>query len=78
MRSPEKEKELTTLPNVKCFALDVTKTGTMKNAIKQALEAFSSIDVVLNNAGYSIIGPFENTPVENIEQQFNTNLFRLK
>jgi NADP-dependent 3-hydroxy acid dehydrogenase YdfG len=33
MRSPEKEKELNQLPNVALFALDVTDTSSISNAI---------------------------------------------
>jgi short-subunit dehydrogenase len=77
MRNPEKEKELTALANVKCIALDVHQPVSIKKAIEETLRAFGSIDVVLNNAGFSLIGPFETTPVADIERQFGTNLFGL-
>jgi short-subunit dehydrogenase len=77
MRSPQKEKELSALTNVKCFALDVTKPESIKKAVVQAIAAFGRIDVVLNNAGYSLIGPFETTTVDDIKRQYNTNVFGL-
>jgi short-subunit dehydrogenase len=77
MRSPQKEKELTGLRNVKCFALDVTKPDTIKKAVARAVKSFGRIDVVLNNAGYSLIGPFETTTVGDIRRQYETNIFGL-
>jgi short-subunit dehydrogenase len=77
MRSLQKEKELTGLRDVKCFALDVTKPETIKKAVAQAVQSFGRIDVVLNNAGYSLLGPFETTPVEDIRRQYETNVFGL-
>ena len=75
MRSPEKENELASYVNIKCIALDVTKPASIKSAISKAVETFGAIDVVLNNAGYSLIGPFETASLEDVERQFNTNVF---
>ncbi len=77
MRSPQKESELTGLSGVQCFALDVTRPQTIKTAFAEAIKAFGRIDVVLNNAGFSLIGPFETTPAVEIERQYNTNVFGL-
>jgi len=77
MRSPQKETELAGLANVKCFALDVTKPESIKKAVAAAVKAFGTIDVVLNNAGYSLIGPFETTSLDDIKRQYNTNVFGL-
>ena len=77
MRSPQKETELVALTNIKCFALDVTKPETIKSAVAQAIKAFAKIDVVLNNAGYSLIGPFETTSLADIKRQYDTNVFGL-
>jgi short-subunit dehydrogenase len=77
MRSPKQETELSTLPGVQCFELDVTRPQTIKAAVSQAIKAFGAIDVVLNNAGFSLIGPFETTPPAEIERQYDTNVFGL-
>ncbi|MBN1799822.1 MAG: SDR family oxidoreductase [Spirochaetales bacterium] len=77
MRSPQREKELAVLDNVKCFKLDVTKPESIKKAFDLAVKAFGKIDVVLNNAGYSLIGPFETTTVDDIKRQYDTNVFGL-
>ena len=33
------------------------------------------IDIVVNNAGYALIGPFEENSIEEIKAQFETNFF---
>lgn len=75
MRRPENETELNTLDNVKLYALDVTKPDSVKTAIAQTIEDFGGIDVVINNAGYGLGGPFETATEEQIQRQFDTNLF---
>ena len=75
MRKPEQEKELTLLENVICLKLDVTRPETIQKSIGQAIERFGHIDAVVNNAGYGLFGPFESTTREQVERQFNTNVF---
>lgn len=55
--------------------LDVTNTEDAKNAISQAVEQFRRIDVLVNNAGYALVGAIEESSDEQIRQQFETNLF---
>ncbi len=47
MRSPEEEKELKELPNLKLYTLDVTKKEHLKNIISEVEKDFSSIDVLI-------------------------------
>jgi NADP-dependent 3-hydroxy acid dehydrogenase YdfG len=55
--------------------LDVTNTEDVKNAISEAVKEFGRIDVLVNNAGYALVGAIEETSNEQIKQQFDTNLF---
>lgn len=55
--------------------LDVTKKETIDAAIKAALDRFGRIDVLLNNAGYGIIGAVEETPEDEMRAQLETNFF---
>ncbi|PSB25309.1 SDR family oxidoreductase [Stenomitos frigidus] len=77
MRSPEKAGALAALENVCCLRLDVTDSESIQQAIAQALQQFGSIDVLVNNAGYGLIGAFEACSIEQIERQFGTNVFGL-
>ncbi|MBJ2126031.1 SDR family oxidoreductase [Flavobacterium sp. IB48] len=74
MRNPEKETELNQLENVIVLPLDVTNPEQIDSTIKSVLEKYS-IDVVLNNAGYGLIGVLESLENHQIERQIVTNLF---
>ncbi|HMJ71342.1 MAG TPA: SDR family oxidoreductase [Cyclobacteriaceae bacterium] len=75
MRNPENETELTELENLKCIRLDVQDEESIAKAIDEAMIAFGNIDVVVNNAGYGTIGPFEAASNEQIYRLFDTNVF---
>lgn len=57
------------------IALDVTDSNQVKNAIAEGVAAFGRIDVVVNNAGYGLVGAFEELASEQITDNFNTNFF---
>ncbi len=77
MRAPEKETILNHLPNVVCVPLDVTKESSIEAGIKAGMHAFGKIDVVVNNAGYGAVGAFELASGEQIQKQFDVNVFGL-
>jgi NAD(P)-dependent dehydrogenase (short-subunit alcohol dehydrogenase family) len=72
MRKPENETELTLLDNVKLLPLDVTSVEQIKDIAQQVL-ALGPVDVVFNNAGYSLMGPLEATTDEQLVRQMETN-----
>lgn len=73
MRSPEKETELQAMENVHVLPLDVTDPESVRNTFAQAI-SLSKIDVVFNNAGYGLAGPFEAYTETQILRQIDTNL----
>ncbi|MCY7352787.1 MAG: SDR family oxidoreductase [Cytophagaceae bacterium] len=75
MRRPEQEQDLGKLPNVKLFRLDVLDSATIRQAIHDTIAAFGGLDVVVNNAGYGAVGIFEAASAEQIQRQFDTNVF---
>lgn len=58
-----------------CLRLDVTKKDTIDSAVKEAIEKFGKIDVLINNAGYCLRGAVEECTEEEIYAEFNTNFF---
>lgn len=77
MRTPEKEEDLTQLDNVLVNKLDVLNTVSIEQSVKEGIEKFGKIDVLVNNAGYGAYGPLEAFPKEHIVKQFNTNVIGL-
>jgi NADP-dependent 3-hydroxy acid dehydrogenase YdfG len=55
--------------------LDVTNLRNVKSAVANAVKEFGRIDVVVNNAGYGLVGAIEEANDEKVKQQFDTNVF---
>jgi NAD(P)-dependent dehydrogenase (short-subunit alcohol dehydrogenase family) len=66
----EKEK----LP-LKIVQLDVTDDRSVNNAMQSITAESNRIDVLVNNAGYPLSGAFEDLGMEEINAQYETNLF---
>jgi NAD(P)-dependent dehydrogenase (short-subunit alcohol dehydrogenase family) len=61
--------------NLEILTLDVSDEAQAVSAVNQAVKRFGRIDVVLNNAGYSLLGNFEELGAQDIERQFTTNFW---
>lgn len=55
--------------------LDVTREGAAEAAVTATVERFGRIDVLINNAGYGIVGAVEETPAAELRAQMETNFF---
>lgn len=56
------------------LALDVTDNTQVKEAVAKAHAHFGKLDIVLNNAGYPLVGAVEEVNEEQVRAQFDTNL----
>jgi len=61
--------------NVLTLALDVTNPEQAKEAVEQAHAHFGRLDIVLNNAGYSLVGTIEEASAEDVKAMYETNIF---
>jgi NAD(P)-dependent dehydrogenase (short-subunit alcohol dehydrogenase family) len=59
------------------LSLDVTDEAQAKATAAAAVEAFGSIDVLLNNAGFGLLGAVEEASAEDVERVYRTNVFGL-
>lgn len=55
-------------------ALDVTKPDQVKEAVTAAHAHFGRLDIVLNNAGYSLVGTIEEASPADIRALYETNI----
>jgi NAD(P)-dependent dehydrogenase (short-subunit alcohol dehydrogenase family) len=57
------------------LALDVTDAAAAVDALDATRDAFGSVDVVVNNAGYANLAPVETASEDDFRQQFETNFW---
>jgi NAD(P)-dependent dehydrogenase (short-subunit alcohol dehydrogenase family) len=74
MRSPESAGERVRHANTTTPRLDVTEAESIRSAVRDTLARFGSIDVLVNNAGYGLVGPFEASTPEQVGRQMATNV----
>jgi NAD(P)-dependent dehydrogenase (short-subunit alcohol dehydrogenase family) len=60
--------------NVLTLELDVTNAEQVKATVEQAHAHFGRLDIVLNNAGYALVGMIEEVSADDIRAQYETNV----
>jgi NADP-dependent 3-hydroxy acid dehydrogenase YdfG len=60
--------------NVLTLELDVTNAEQVKASVEQANAHFGRLDIVLNNAGYSLVGTIEEASADDIRMLYETNI----
>lgn len=54
--------------------LDVTDEESIGRAVDATVDWAGSIDMLINNAGYGLVGPMAELPLEDLRRQFETNV----
>ncbi|WP_085615802.1 MULTISPECIES: oxidoreductase [unclassified Pseudomonas] len=77
-RNPEDiEARLGQHPNLLAVRLDVTREEDAHAAVAAGIKHFGQIDVLVNNAGFGVLGAVEETSASETERLFATNVFGL-
>lgn len=75
-RKPEDiEARLGAHPNLLAVRLDVTREDQAHQAVAEGIKRFGRIDVLVNNAGFGVLGAVEETSASETERLFATNVF---
>jgi NAD(P)-dependent dehydrogenase (short-subunit alcohol dehydrogenase family) len=72
-RRPE---TISDLEEARCLVerLDVTDAESIENAVSAAMDWAGRIDVLVNNAGYGLIAPLAEVPLDDLRRQLDTNV----
>lgn len=62
-------------PNLLAVRLDVTREDEALEAVAAGIARFGRIDVLVNNAGFGVLGAVEETSAAEAERLFATNVF---
>ena len=80
MRNIKKSVDIMEIANrerlpLQVIQLDVNDDTSIRNSIEKVISEKQRIDLLVNNAGYGLIGAFEDLSAEEIKSQFETNFF---
>lgn len=56
------------------LTLDITKPDQVQSAVNEAIAHFGRLDIVLNNAGYALVGTIEESSPSDIRALYETNI----
>ena len=77
VRSPAQADELRALAPGRSFALvaDMTDQAAVRAAVESAEQLTGGLDVLVNNAGYGLVGAIEESSLAEVREQFEVNVF---
>ena len=59
---------------IKTISLDITDKESINLCIKEIINDVGKIDILINNAGYGLIGPLAEIKIEDLRYQMETNV----
>lgn len=77
MRDPDRADAALRRDGIRVLRINVTDPVSIRAGVQAAIDAFGAVDVLVNNAGYGLMGPFEAMTREQAARQFDTNVFGL-
>jgi len=77
MRNPGTANEFQEIENILVTRLDVNDQDSIRYAVSKGVLQFGSVDVLVNSAGYGLMGVFEAVSLEQIKRQYEVNVFGL-
>ena len=60
---------------VKLYSLEITDFDRVSDVASEVIRDFRTVDVIVNNAAYCLIGPLETTSIDQLKNQYETNVF---
>ena len=60
---------------IEVLELDVNSDKSVRQAVEKIVKAEDRIDVLVNNAGYALIGAVEDLSTDEVRDQYETNVF---
>jgi NAD(P)-dependent dehydrogenase (short-subunit alcohol dehydrogenase family) len=73
-RNPQRTQPI---PGVELIPLDVTDAASVSAAVATVVQRAGRIDVLVNNAGFGVLGAAEESSIEQAQELFDTNFFGL-
>jgi NAD(P)-dependent dehydrogenase (short-subunit alcohol dehydrogenase family) len=73
--SARNPKSASRICGVDLVGMDVTDDTSVNAAVQSIVQKAGPVQLLVNNAGYSLMGALEETSVDEARQQFETNLF---
>jgi NAD(P)-dependent dehydrogenase (short-subunit alcohol dehydrogenase family) len=69
-------RNLSSLDGLPCqkLSLDVTDQDSIERAVAEVLAKAGRIDMLINNAGFNLVGPLAEVPLDGVRKLFETNL----
>jgi NADP-dependent 3-hydroxy acid dehydrogenase YdfG len=75
MRDTTAWKDVTVPSNVIVIQLDVTSDDSVTQAVNRILKDDGKIDIVINNAGYGMVGTLETVHIAEAQKMFDVNVW---